>query len=58
MITYPHAQALVRELGGEERGVTKYIFEGRGHVLMLEERKEFARLIAAFIEKTEGMKDK
>lgn len=58
MITYPHAEVLVRELGGEEQGVTKYIFEGRGHVLMLEERKEFARLIAALIEKTEAMKDK
>lgn len=58
MITHPHAEVLVRELGGEEQGITKYIFEGRGHVLMLEERKEFARLIAALIEKTEAMKDK
>ncbi|KAI4131385.1 MAG: hypothetical protein LQ347_003020 [Umbilicaria vellea] len=58
MITYPHAEVLVRELGGEEQGVTKYIFEERGHVLMLEERKEFTRLIVAFIEKTEAMKDR
>ena len=57
MITPPHAEVLVRELGGEEVGVTKYIFEGRGHVLMLEEREEFARLIAALIEKTEAMKN-
>ncbi|KAA6407085.1 MAG: hypothetical protein FRX48_09151 [Lasallia pustulata] len=56
MITPPHAEVLVTDLGGEEQGVTKYIFQGRGHVLMLEERKEFARLIAAFIEKTEAMK--
>jgi len=55
MITYPHAEVLLKELGGEERGVTRCIFPGRGHVLMMEERKEFARLVEAMIEKTEAL---
>ena len=56
MITAAHAEMLVRDLGGEERGVTRIIFPGRGHVLPMEEREEFARLIVAMIEKTEAMR--
>ena len=55
MITVPHAEVLAKELGGEEGGVTKRIFEGRGHVLMWEEREEFRQSISAMIEKTENM---
>lgn len=55
MITVPHAEVLAQELGGEEQGITKTIFQGRGHVLMWEEREEFKKLITALIEKTENM---
>lgn len=55
LITFPHAEMLVRSLGGEEAGVTKYIFEGRGHYLPLEERKEFKRLMESMIEKTKAL---
>ncbi len=55
LITFPHVEILVRGLGGEEAGVTKYVFEGRGHYLPLEERQEFKKLLEAMIEKTETM---
>lgn len=54
MITVPHAEVLAKELG-EDEGVTKTIFQGRGHVLMWEEREEFRRLLSGLIEKTENM---
>jgi len=53
MITVPHAEVLVKDLGGEASGVKRIIFEGRGHVLPMEERKEFARLIADIVAKTD-----
>ena len=56
MITVPHAEILAKGLDGDEGGVSKTIFEGRGHVLIWEEREEFKRLISALIEKTEGMR--
>lgn len=56
LITVPHSEILAKELGGEEMGVTKGIFEGRGHYLPIEERTEFRRLIAGIIEKTEAMR--
>lgn len=55
MITVPHAEILVKELGGEDSGVKKTIFQGRGHVLPVEERAEIARLITDIIEKTDAM---
>ena len=55
MVTFPHAQVLVQELGGEEQGVTYVTFEGRGHVLQMEERKGFASFISAFVDKTENL---
>lgn len=55
LITVLHAELLVQGLGGEEAGVTKYLFEGRGHYLPLEERKEFKQLMEAMIEKTEAL---
>lgn len=51
LITLPHAKVLLKELGGEEAGVTKVIFEGRGHYLPFEERREFKKVIAALIDK-------
>lgn len=55
LITFPHAEILVQNLGGEEAGITKHIFEGKGHYLLLEERKEFKRLMEGMIEKTEAL---
>ena len=52
MITVPHGEVLARELGGADAGVTVVIKEGIGHVIMMEERAEFKRLIEAMIEKT------
>lgn len=54
MLTVPHAESLAKELG-EEGGVTKRIFQGRGHVLMWEEREEFRRLISLLIDKAENL---
>ncbi|KAI9874266.1 MAG: hypothetical protein M1830_009943 [Pleopsidium flavum] len=55
MITVPHAEVLVREMGGEERGVTRIVIRGRGHVLPMEERKEFMRLVEDMVDKTEKL---
>ncbi|KAL9106019.1 MAG: hypothetical protein Q9187_008620 [Circinaria calcarea] len=54
MITVPHAETLVKELGGEDLGVKRVIFQGRGHVLLMEERAAFAKLITDMIERTEA----
>ena len=54
MITSYHGEMLVKELGGEESGVTRLFFKDRGHVLPVEERKEFARLIERMVDKTGG----
>jgi len=56
MLTVPHAEVLAKELG-EGDGVTKRIFQERGHVLMWEEREEFRRLISALVDKTENMQE-
>ena len=55
LITVPHAEILYNGLGGEDAGISKIIFEGRGHYLPYEERKEFKRLMEAFIAKTEAL---
>lgn len=55
LITIPHAEILFQGLGGENGGVTKTIFEERGHYLPLEEVKAFKRLIEALIEKTSSL---
>lgn len=55
MITVPHAEMLVRELGGEEGGVKRVIFEERGHGLPMEERGELKRLVEELVERTERL---
>lgn len=55
MITVPHAEVLAKELSERGQEVKKTIFEGRGHVLMWEEREEFRRLISGLIDKTSSM---
>jgi fermentation-respiration switch protein FrsA (DUF1100 family) len=58
MIDFVHAEMLLRELGGEQEGVTKSFHEGLGHVGPVEIRKEFKGLIQDRIEKTESMNSK
>lgn len=55
MIDFVHAEMLLKELGGEESGVTKDFHDGMGHVMPIEKRKEFKELIAKRIDITEKM---
>lgn len=55
MINFIHGEMLLRELGGEQAGVTKLFKEGLGHVAPFEIRKEFNKCIADRVEKTESM---
>ncbi|MCJ1318992.1 hypothetical protein MMC15_004324 [Xylographa vitiligo] len=55
LITVPHAHVLYDRLGGDAAGVTKTIFEGRGHYLPWEERQKFRSLIEALVEKVQAL---
>lgn len=55
LITFPHMDVLLAALGGEDSGVTKVVFDSRGHYLPLEERKEFREVIESMIDKTERL---
>lgn len=57
MITFPHGETLLKELGGEERGVTKAFFEDQAHVVPIERREEFHGLIEALVKKTKDLKE-
>lgn len=52
MIDFVHAEMLLRELGGEESGVTKSFHPDIGHIAPYQMRKEFHDIIASRIEKT------
>jgi pimeloyl-ACP methyl ester carboxylesterase len=58
MITPHHSKVLIRELGGEESGVNVHVFEGKGHALAMEVRKEHNRLVAEFVDKAEALRGK
>jgi len=55
MVTTPHGEVLCEELGGEEKGVTRVIVEGRGHALPMEWRRDLTKLIGGFVEKTKAL---
>ncbi|KAL9078843.1 MAG: hypothetical protein Q9157_002247 [Trypethelium eluteriae] len=55
MITFPHGEVLLRDLGGEGQGVTKAFYQGKGHHLPAEERWEFDRRVQEMVEKTEKL---
>ncbi|GAB7353093.1 hypothetical protein MBLNU459_g3636t1 [Dothideomycetes sp. NU459] len=57
MITFPHAEMLLAEMGGEEAGVTKKFFDGQGHVVPIERREEFRVLIEEMVDKVQALKD-
>ena len=52
MITSNHAELLVKELGGS---VTLQKFEGKGHVLIWEERERFREIIEGMVEKVRAL---
>ena len=56
MIGGPLTEILMEGLGGEERGVTRKTFEGRGHYLPIEERVAFKESVEAIVEKAEAMR--
>ena len=56
MIDFMHGEVLLRELGGEEGGVTKSFHERLGHVAPFQIRREFKRIIAERVEKTEELR--
>ena len=56
MIDFMHGEMLLRDLGGEEGGVTKSFHEGIGHVAPFERRAEFRKIIAERIERMEGLR--
>ncbi|KEQ64754.1 alpha/beta-hydrolase [Aureobasidium melanogenum CBS 110374] len=58
MITFPHANMLLNGLGGEESGVRKAFFEGQGHVVPIELRQEFNKLIEEMVEKGKALNGK
>ncbi|KAK4541718.1 hypothetical protein LTR36_007427 [Oleoguttula mirabilis] len=53
MIDFVHGEMLLKELGGEESGITKSFHGGIGHIAPFEIRHEFKRIIADRVEKTE-----
>ena len=55
LITPPHAEMLLEGLGGQDQGVTRILFEGRGHYLPLEECEPLQRKLEAMIDKTEAL---
>lgn len=57
MLTFPHGQMLLAELGGEEGGVTKKFFEGQGHVVPIERREEFRVIIEEMVQKVQALKE-
>lgn len=54
VITVPHAETLYNGFRGEDRGVTKEIFEDAGHYIPTEKKDEFPRLIEGFLGKFGG----
>lgn len=56
MLTFPHGEMLLRDMGGEEGGITKKFFEGQGHVVPIELREEFRVIIEEMVEKVQGLK--
>ena len=51
-----HARVLIEELGGEGSGIATEIWEGKGHGLPMETRKEIREAVERLIDKTEAMK--
>lgn len=53
MVTFPHANMLVEEMSrgaGEGNGVRLVVFPGQAHVIPLEKRKEFNKIVEEMVE--------
>ena len=55
LIQFIHGEMMLRELGGEESGVTKSFPKDVGHVAPYQLRKQFKEIIADRIQKTEAL---
>lgn len=55
LINFIHGEMMLRELGGEESGVTKSFHKDVGHVAPYQLRKQFKEIIADRVQKTEAM---
>lgn len=57
IITVPHAEVMIAELGGTGEGqIHSEIVEGVGHVLPIETRPQFRRQIEGLVSKTESLR--
>ncbi|KAI4288287.1 MAG: hypothetical protein L6R35_002448 [Caloplaca aegaea] len=54
MISAPHGETLAKELG-EDKGVTKIVVEGCGHVLHCEKTGMYHKILEDMVEKVEGL---
>ena len=55
MITVPHGITLIEELGGEGSGLTGKIYPECGHVLPMEKREEFSKVITDLVNRTTAL---
>lgn len=55
LITVPHGEVLVAELGGEDEGITRIMMEKRSHGLTWECKAEVDAAISRLVEKTESI---
>ena len=55
LITIPHGEVLITELGGEDKGITRIILDNASHGLIWERRADINNTISRLIEKTEAM---
>lgn len=55
MVTFPHAHALIKGLGGEDSGITIKLEPGQGHVIPIEMRKTFNGWVEDLVEKAEKL---
>lgn len=55
MITFPHAETLARELGGEACRLTVRFIQGQAHVIPAEMRYEFKDWVEEIVEKAEAL---
>jgi len=56
MITFPHGEALLEELGGENGGIKWIKLDGEAHGVPAERRKEFQGWVEELIERTRALR--
>jgi len=62
MITVPHGRTLIEELNAGGKGgkdvIKSMIFQGQGHVIPVEKRKEMAKIIEEAVQTGEKLNDR